>query len=473
MLKKSIYIPAAALLVLVLLAVCFFFFSNKNGVSREIKYAEDLYERGYDALLDFNVDEAYCYLDSANNIFQSYDQIAKSDSCYILLARVYYNFGEYQQAREMMELISDLNNLSLRYRALYHSMQSIICTLVDNDYASGIALMQQSIVEDSLLNKNEWLFSDKANLAEIYIRAKQLDNAEQLLNSIANNPNPTNTFVVQYLYCKGLLFFERKQYTEANSFMSEAEQFAKNNNMQVEHLAALQMLTTIDSVTHPDQKYILHYQEYTRVQNLINSQKKRYQISLLNAQNRLKMRQLENKAQRRNFIYSIIMLALAVLVLMGIALILYLHFKKTLKEKKLVELQINLLDKEITTEKLERELLELRMEKKKEALEKAHHEKLSISMRLAEFVPDKEQIKEDLLKDVSPIFYSALERHSTSITKNDIRLAWLIKQHIPNEEIIRILGLTKQSLYTSRYRLRKRLGLESNADLNTFLSSIC
>jgi len=458
--------------VLAACVACVLSFSSNDNKAREVQHAEYLYQLGYDALIDFDVDKAYCYLDSASNIFENYGLVAKSDSCYILLARVYYNFGNYQQARETMDLISDLNNLSVRYQALYHSMQSIIFTLVDEDYTNSVLSMKQAIHEDSVIHKWEWVYSDKANLAEIYIRSNQLDEAEKLLNSIADNPNPVNSFKVQYLYCWGLLHFERKQYAESVSYLERAKKFAKDNNMQVENLSALEMLTTIDSITQPEKLHIQHYQEYIRVQNNINAQKKRYQISILNAQNSLKIRQIEDRSQRRAFVYSIIMLVLVILVLLAIAVILFLQFKKSQREKKLIELKINLLNKEITNEKLELELLQLRMKQEQETLNKVNQENQSIHMRLAAISPDKDQVKKDLLKDVPPVFYSALERQFPGITKNDVRLAWLIKQHIPNEDIIRILGLTKQSLYTSRYRLRKRLDLESNADLNKFLNSI-
>ena len=47
----------------------------------------------------------------------------------------------------------------------------------------------------------------------------------------------------------------------------------------------------------------------------------------------------------------------------------------------------------------------------------------------------------------------------------------LIYMHQSNEGIALCLGITRMSVNTARFRLRKKLGLDKETDLNDFLTS--
>ncbi len=58
------------------------------------------------------------------------------------------------------------------------------------------------------------------------------------------------------------------------------------------------------------------------------------------------------------------------------------------------------------------------------------------------------------------------------ITSNDLRLMALIKMHLSSKEIANILNLSNEGIKKARYRLRKRLGIETSESLDEFVMGL-
>lgn len=72
---------------------------------------------------------------------------------------------------------------------------------------------------------------------------------------------------------------------------------------------------------------------------------------------------------------------------------------------------------------------------------------------------------------IYPHFIPDLRRDYPSITPNDELISMLIYMKYSSEEIALFLGISKQSVNSARYRLRKKLDLDKETDLNVFLTS--
>ena len=77
------------------------------------------------------------------------------------------------------------------------------------------------------------------------------------------------------------------------------------------------------------------------------------------------------------------------------------------------------------------------------------------------------QNKVDILNSA---FYEKLQKEFPSLTKTEIKLCSFIRLNIDNNEIAILQNVAVESVYTSRFRLRKKLNLSSNEDLNVFLN---
>ena len=71
-----------------------------------------------------------------------------------------------------------------------------------------------------------------------------------------------------------------------------------------------------------------------------------------------------------------------------------------------------------------------------------------------------------------PNFLMKARNKWPSITPSEERMLMLLKLNITSKECSDILGISYSSVKKSRYRLRKRLGLGEETNLNSYVSSI-
>lgn len=77
-----------------------------------------------------------------------------------------------------------------------------------------------------------------------------------------------------------------------------------------------------------------------------------------------------------------------------------------------------------------------------------------------------------LFNGIHPGFIERLRRDYPSLTQGNELLCMLIRLRKNNEEIALALGISRESVTTSRYRLRTRLNLSKDQDLNEFIHSL-
>lgn len=66
-------------------------------------------------------------------------------------------------------------------------------------------------------------------------------------------------------------------------------------------------------------------------------------------------------------------------------------------------------------------------------------------------------------------FFRNLRRQFPTLTSGDLRLCVLIRMNLSTKDIARFQGLTVRGVETARYRLRKKLGLQSDTNIGEFL----
>ena len=72
-------------------------------------------------------------------------------------------------------------------------------------------------------------------------------------------------------------------------------------------------------------------------------------------------------------------------------------------------------------------------------------------------------------EDVNKKFYQKLNEINPDLTTNDHRLCALIKLNMTSKEMASVLNVAPNSIKSSRYRLKKKLGLDVDANLEEFV----
>lgn len=75
-------------------------------------------------------------------------------------------------------------------------------------------------------------------------------------------------------------------------------------------------------------------------------------------------------------------------------------------------------------------------------------------------------------EEVHTGFFDSLKEQFPTLTPNELRLSALVKLNLTTKEIATIMGITPDSVKTARYRLRKKLGMETEENLTEFMMQI-
>lgn len=162
------------------------------------------------------------------------------------------------------------------------------------------------------------------------------------------------------------------------------------------------------------------------------------------------------------------------------------ELKAQLKEAETIRLQTEQTLLQERQERLEREVLagNLQIEEKKELLEhlsgKVNQESgMSLDEQIKKIVSqqkkrdkDFEEYKADFL-DINPVFFERLQqRANQNLSRLDLKYCSYMLMGLSNKEVSIRLGIEPKSVRMSRYRLKQKLGLGKDDDLNLFLQQI-
>ncbi|MFL0352589.1 transcriptional regulator [Xanthomarina sp. GH4-25] len=140
------------------------------------------------------------------------------------------------------------------------------------------------------------------------------------------------------------------------------------------------------------------------------------------------------------------------------------------KKRDLSDFAINLSQNQVWAESLADKLTSIKEANPKEQslllddLEQFIQNKITVDGDTKEFY--------ERLDKLSDSFYSELTSLFPNLSKNEIRLCSLIRLKMDSRNIATLQNITVSSLNTSRYRLRKKLHLSENEDLDDFIQNI-
>lgn len=145
-------------------------------------------------------------------------------------------------------------------------------------------------------------------------------------------------------------------------------------------------------------------------------------------------------------------------------------------EKVLISNKLNQKNRELVSKTnfiLQRNEYLKKIKSKLETSESSKENFERISFELNSVINSEKSYKDfdKMFVNVYPDFYEKLNEIS-ELTSTDLRLASLIKMNHSNNEIAIISGVSLRTIESQRYRLAKKLKLEKNQSLNTFLLSV-
>jgi len=312
----------------------------------------------------------------------------------------------------------------------------------------------------------------------------------------------------------GELYYAIYQYDSSVFYLNKSLALSKQIGYSSIYKRSLQILVQVYEETSDFEKAYMYYRQFTQYSDSVSGEQVQIKIAELETkyetakkeQDILELRHHQEIQQsEKKMLYTV----LAGLVI-GFVLILVfiwqkrkkdkeIHRQKELFHKKAQELSEAELEKRrIQEEELRQSVLykskqlsthALHMMQKNTLLQEIQDDIKTLSKKVPanermEYRRINHQINQSLRADndwdvfklyfeeVNRDFYAQLNKISPELTTNDHRLCALIKLNMNSKEMASVLNVAPNSIKSSRYRLKKKLGLDMEADLEEFIRSL-
>ena len=327
-----------------------------------------------------------------------------------------------------------------------------------------------------------------AQLAKAYNDLNQSDKAISIIKKAISISNQVNNNA-QESFCHSILaesYRNNEQFDSAVYYAKKAYLFHHEKDFSVEHLTALQKYAiALENIKdYEEANKILN--EFMTAKEKVFDKEKTTAITAIQEELQSERKDNEIKLLEKNdeVNKNRIMALVISLLLTALAAWLFIRQKSTslkLKESENVRLSLELDSKnrELTSHALhlaqKNELLH-GLKKDLDQLKGAHGDITAkdISNKI-KFDTQIDQNWEQFTKsfmETKPQFFKKLNETHPTVGKNDMRLASLISMNLESKEIASILGISYDGIKKARYRLRKKLALNTEDNLNSYLASL-
>lgn len=443
----------------------------------------------------------------------------QQDTVNILSARVglsilYGKNGFYEKSltelMEVKEMAIQVENIPIYIIALAN--MSTIKYLLEQ-YAEALVFIEEAVI----LSENNPQFSSGITntykgLANCYSKLGMLDAALEVIQKMrmVKRYNPDASVEMNLLESEMVFAFEKGDFDTAVIKAEALLDLKEGSNKYESLLSTLAVISEAYGALGNESKELRYFKEYSQIKDSINTVHKLNAFSYYQAlyetekrDNRIAQQHHEIKLlhTKNELQFQWMLLGTVVLFLIGC----YFYFlNKTNKAKAKSEaIQKALAQQHIKSAQLENDLLNRDLEYQNKdlinfAVEIANNQEwarvlLNKFKNIQSTSGDEKQkeielmgreIKEKLAIDleskgfyekaeqIGSLFYNELNSICPALSKNEIRLCVLIRMKFTPKQIASLQNISHNSVITSRYRLKKKLQLRSEENLDDFVANI-
>ena len=442
------------------------------------------YERG-------NFNKAINYVYKALNLYEKINDFEGIVSCYNNIGLLYKRDRDYTRAISSyykgLELIEEQNlknnkisfytNLGISYRYL-------------NKIDSSYYFQKKAITECIRVNAKSDLASNYLNMAKLFsFNFHQKDSAEYYFDKAFNLAEVSHpSLIPTILSSQGKMYYMAGDYNNAIKKLNLAlSNGIKNKNLFDKEFALYYLYKSFQEKKQFSDA-LKYLEDFIDVQDSINYNEAQIRINKLqekyeNEKKQIKIEQLEyeqklNKKTNLLLIFSIILIT----IIFGILIQNLLKQRKRSRlEREHIENDLQLKNKQLTSQalmmmqknKLLNDILNSLSEVKNVGLE-TNKEIRDLKNKLKRSMHSEKDW--DLFKQyfelVNKDFFDKLKQINSNITPAELKLSALIKLRFNIKETASLLNISHGSVKSSRYILRKKLGLNREDNIYDFLNKL-
>jgi tetratricopeptide (TPR) repeat protein len=355
-------------------------------------------------------------------------------------------------------------------------------------YDSSVYYLQQCmqyVKNNRLAEDIYYLASD--NRFDPYLELGQYDSCRKIADAVyaAGQPSDSVT-LVGACFMKGRIALRKGQHAEALKWGLQAVGYGSNNPKLLYHVYQ-DVIATYDALGQSE-KAVPYREKLRKLEEENNRLKRKANAKFLEAESefqksKLILTQLQSKNQQQVRNRNLLITGL-VLLAIGIAIYLNRRRRRTEKALQLANAQYHFFETQSRTAEEQLALFKEEVAEKNRQIERLLAEKPSAQQQ-GELVVQIDALSRQIILTeqdweafrqsfdaVYPGFLTALKLAAPDITKAEVRLACLIRLNFDAKHIAGMLGISLDSVRKTRYRLRKRFGLEADNSLEDRIAQI-
>lgn len=333
-----------------------------------------------------------------------------------------------------------------------------------------------------------------ANLAEIHIKLKEFDKVSEYLDKslyLSQKMNSALGIAYSY-YINGLYYRELKEYNKALDYFQKSYQINKKIKRKTYELYASEMISEMHfRIDNYEEAY--KYQQIShQLETQIRGNKTLAILALAqrqyNHEKEEKIKQLQREKEYITYCIVIIISALLLILTVFLAIRLRKRFLKNRAIRYKIEKEKGKLEHSLYERNVQLDSNSIQLISKKQLIKKMTEKLLTFSKELNE--GQKKLIQniiselrhnldknigdeyETIFKNTHQDFFRKLNSRHPYLTPNEIKLSSLLSLNLTTKEISEITKQSQQSIIVARSRLRKKLNLPEDENMNNYLIGI-
>lgn len=500
---------------------------------RALEYSEKLNDKYFKHKIFIVLGKYYVqqneYTTSLNYYLKSKDYFEGTKDLYNL-AKIYNGLGIlYFEMGDFDNCIANFNKAFAIYNktrdrrgigVFYANMGNVY--MIKEDYAKAKDYQYKSLSTFKGLKDTVSIVSCMINISNIDSNLKNYNSSFKMLNEalVLSEEINNNRLKERILLNFGLIYSDKNDFKNARNYLKQQLELSKTINYARGELDALSKLADISKQEKDYSQYAEYTRNYYKLKDSVYGSEVKQKIEELKWANEFEKSELEKsllkskydvEKERSNYlIFSVILTVFISILIIGIVWLFYRNNKKSLRistfENEMLQEKIEREHINFEKEKAENELLKLKSSQQELELDSKNREVTSISLQLIaknklmseisgvlesskksksnieadlksilfqnqNQEKDWEQFR-DVFEKIHPGFFEKIKSEYPQLSTTDIRICAYVKIRMSLNEVSSLLNISLQSLHTSRYRIRKKLNLSPEQNLDDFIFKI-